>query len=436
MVKGLVVSRVLEGGIAEEMEIEIGDIICKVDGQQVNDILDLQYYTAEREFVLTIKKNTGEIWDLEIIQESGEFLGLEFKKIAVDGLKTCSNNCVFCFVHQMPPGLRDSLYVRDDDYRLSFTQGSYITLTNLTSAEFQRIIDLHLSPLFISVQAWDPEERIKLMKNKRAGVLAEQIKILAQNGIVMHTQIVLVPGYNDGEVLEETVNNLAAFYPAVQSIGVVPVGLTKHRSNLPQLRAVSPEEAGRILEQGVKWQKGFKERTGRNLVYFADEFYILGKRAFPSVKEYDGFPQLENGIGMAAKFRKEVCSYLSCLPPEVDTRRVHILTGVSAYGYFEELLKELAFIKGLKLTLHPVINRFFGESVTVAGLLTAQDIAAQVGDLEGDYFLIPKVMLKADEDVFLDGHTVEWLAEKINGQAIIVYNEGKSFLEGVLGEKI
>jgi len=431
---GLIVSKVLPGSIGAKMEIEAGDIILEVNGCPVQDILDLQYHTADGEFNLGIEKNrTQEIWELEISREPGEILGIEVEGVSRDGVKKCSNHCVFCFVRQMPPGMRASLYDRDDDYRLSFTQGSYITLSNLTDADFQRIIDLHLSPLYISVHAWDPAVRRRLMKNRQVENLSAQIKRLTENGIVLHTQIVLVPGYNDGAVLEETVINLTALYPMIQSIGVVPVGLTKYRKGLPAIRTVSPQEAEQVLSVGESWQKKLKERTGKNLVYFSDEFYVLSGREFPPAAAYDGFPQLENGVGLTAKLIEEIEPLLARLPAEIPPRKVHLVTGVLAADFFRRLGEKLAGIKGLELRVHEIINHFFGPKVTVAGLLTAQDINAQLGDLRGDYFLIPRVMLKADEDVFLDDRSVQWLQENVNGKAIIVNPNGRDLLEGILG---
>ncbi|NLI91744.1 MAG: DUF512 domain-containing protein [Peptococcaceae bacterium] len=436
MSKGLIVSKVLPDSIAFEMEIEPGDILLQVGEKKIQDVLDLHYFTSEDEFTLIIQKSNEEIWELEIVKEPGEILGIEVDEIGAKGLKKCNNNCVFCFVQQMPSGMRESLYDRDDDYRLSVMQGSYITLSNLEPEEFRRIIDLHLSPLYISVHAWDPVLREKLMRNRSAGKLADQITMLSEAGLTLHTQIVLVPGYNDGEILKETVENLASFFPSVQSIGIVPVGLTKHRHGLPGLRTVQSEEAKEILERGECWQKKFRARTGKNLVYFSDEFYVLAGRAFPKDEEYDDFPQLENGIGMAGKLQGEIREYFDLLPSIIPQRHVHIVTGVSAADFFCMWAGKLAKVEGLQITVHKVINHFFGTTVTVAGLLTAQDIADQLENLHGDYFLIPRVMLKADEDIFLDDHGIEWLENKVNGRAILVENNGKEFLEGLLGRQL
>lgn len=431
--KGLVVAEVQPGSIAEEMEIVPGDRVIAVNDQELRDIIDFQFLTAEEEFTLWIEKNEGEVWELEIERDPGEELGLEVKAVSSEGLKLCKNNCVFCFVAQLPKGMRATLYDKDDDYRLSLTQGSFITLSNLDDEEFERILRLHLSPLYISVHAWDAEARVRLMKNPKAGDLSAQLGRLAAAGISVHSQIVLVPGYNDGKILKETVTELAKLYPAVQSIAVVPVGLTKYRESLTHLRSFTPEEAQEILAEGERWQAEYLAKTERRLVYFSDEFYAEAGWDFPEVEVYDDFTQLENGVGMASKFRAEVEDALRGLPHQLPERTVHILTGTSAAPFFEKVLQKLSGIEGLHPILHTLENRFFGPTVTVAGLLTAQDIADQLPNLRGEVFLIPRVMLKSDEDIFLDDQSVAWLAEQVHGVPIIVENHGAAFVEAVSG---
>ncbi|AFM40811.1 Fe-S oxidoreductase [Desulfosporosinus acidiphilus SJ4] len=434
MTKGLVVAGVTPGSIAEEMEIEVGDRVLAVNEEELTDIIDFQYGIAEEEFTLLVEKKNGEQWELTIEKDPGEFLGLEVETISSEGTKFCRNNCSFCFVAQMPKGMRASLYDKDDDYRLSMTQGSFITLSNLSEEEINRIIRYHLGPLYVSVHAWNPEIRVKLMKNPLAGKLPEQIQRLTDAGIAIHAQIVLVPGQNDGEVLAETIMKLGERYSAVQSIAVVPVGLTRYREHLASLRGFTPAEAAHLLDQAERWQQDYFQRIGEHLVYFADEFYVLAGREFPETSVYDDFPQLENGVGMARKFISELEMGWPHLPKMIANRHVHLVTGTSAQGFFEKWSKKLMEqVGGLTLTVHAIRNDFFGTSVTVAGLLTAQDIAQQLGDLAGDDFLIPQVMLKADEPIFLDDYSVHWLEEKVNGCAIIVRNHGVAFLEQVIG---
>jgi len=432
--KGLVVAAVETGSIAEEMEIQVGDRVLAVNEEELNDIIDFQFGIAEEEFTLLIEKINGELWELEIERDPGEFLGLELETISAEGLKLCRNNCAFCFVAQMPPGMRSTLYDKDDDYRLSITQGSFITLSNLSEEELRRIISLHLSPLYISVHAWNPEVRARLMGNPQAGKLPEQLRRLTEAGIVVHAQVVLIPEHNDGDVLTETIERLGELYPAVQSIAVVPVGLTRYRKQLTTLRGFTAPEARQILDQGESWQTNFFAQTGQHLVYFADEFYVLAGREFPEASVYDDFPQLENGVGMARKFMTEIEAGWKQLPEAISERPIHLITGTSAQDFFELLRDRLMKqVIGLKLTVHAIRNDFFGSSVTVAGLLTAQDIALQLGDMGGEEFLIPSVMLKADEDLFLDDQSVQWLEGKVNGKASIVENNGLAFLEHVIG---
>jgi len=435
--KGLVIASVQEGGIAQEMELVPGDRVLAVNEQELADIIDFQYLTAEEEFVLLVEKEDGELWEIDIFKSPGEFLGLEVEGVSDEGLKLCKNNCVFCFVAQMPKGMRKTLYCKDDDYRLSLTQGSFVTLSNLSEEEFQRIINLHLSPLYISVHAWNPEARVNLMKTARAAELPQQITRLVEAGISIHTQVVLVPGYNDGEVLAETVRELSKFYPAVESIAVVPVGLTKHRERLTPLRCFTRAEARSIITQGVEWQTDFRARFGKSLVYLSDEFYAVAEWDYPAAEVYDDFAQLENGVGMASKFSAEMEKAWLDLPAEIEASHFHMVTGTSAGPFFRQWAEKLARrVKGLTLTVHSVRNEFFGPTVTVAGLLTAQDIARQLGDLKGEQVLLPSVMLKANEEKFLDEHDIEWLEQEINGRIQVVENNGRAFLEQLIGQPL
>jgi putative radical SAM enzyme (TIGR03279 family) len=427
MSKGLKVSAVAQGSIGAELGVEPGDIVLQVDEHEIEDVLDLRYFTSVGSFALYVQKPTGDIWELEIEREIGEELGLELASVGRNGLKRCRNRCVFCFVDQMPWGLRRSLYVKDDDYRLSVTQGSYITLSNLTEAEMRRIIDGRIGPLYISVHAWDPEVRQFMMGHPRASRLRRQIAALDRADIPLHTQIVLVPGLNDGAVLSATVRALAGFR-AVRSIGVAPVGLTGHRAGLTALRSVRPDEALAVLEAGRKWQSEFLSRRGKRLVYFADEFYRLAGAAIPSPEEYDDFPQLENGIGLIAHWQEN----LRNLWPEIRRRaalwgaqaakreHLHLVTGTAAAPIMAAaaaaLMRE---VPSVRLRVRPVVNRFWGETVNAAGLLTAGDIAAELGDLGGDMFLLPDVMVRR-EGLFLDGYDIPWLESRVRGRAKVL----------------
>ncbi|MCL1917525.1 MAG: DUF512 domain-containing protein [Peptococcaceae bacterium] len=444
---GLLISHVDPQGIAAELGIEPGDRVISVDGQRITDILDFQYGTSEEAYTLTIAKgDQDELWELDIECHPEEHLGITFADVALDGLKVCHNNCVFCFVQQMPPGLRASLYEFDDDYRMSVSRGNYITLTNVGEEEFARILTLGVSPLHISVHAWDPEIRVRMMGTPAAANLPKQLVRLAQKGIDMHTQIVLVPGYNDGDVLNHTVHRLASLYPRVSTIGVVPVGLTRFRDHLNPLRGLTPQECAGILDEGNRWQEDLRERFGKNLVYFADEFYLACGRDIPPPGEYDGFEQIENGVGMLSSFREELQVLLEeggwshahrVLQTAAKLQVRHLITGMLGAPFLQKCLawtrENSPSYAGLaeEIHIHPIRNTFFGPEITVAGLVTATDIAEQVGDLGGEEFVIPRVMLKADEDIFLDGHSVKWLEEKLGGRARIVDSSARGFLEAI-----
>jgi putative radical SAM enzyme (TIGR03279 family) len=367
-------------------------------------------------------------------------LGIELSDVSVDGVKTCRNKCVFCFVEQMPPGMRSSLYEKDDDFRLSATKGSFITLSNLTEAEFGRLLRERISPLYISVHAWDPELRERLMTYRGTRQLPVQIAALSEAGIEMHTQIVVVPGYNDGAALDETVRALAALR-GVSSIGVVPVGLTAQREGLPVLSPVNSAGAHTILAAGHRLQEEFLTRCGRRRVFYADEFYMLAGLDLPPAEAYEGFPQLENGIGLWAKFQSEIDWTWGKMRESLQTEgssasRLHIVTGVLTGAHIRRLTAELQKVPGLpELVVHAVPNHTFGGSVTVTGLLTAGDIAAALGDVHGDTVLLPDVLLREQDAVFLDDRDVAWLAEHLGGRVEVVPTRGESFLNAVFARQ-
>jgi len=443
--EGLLIAGVDPNGIAASMAVTIDDRVLAVDDHPIQDILDFQVATGDVSFTLLIEKQTsGELWEIEIERGPGEFLGIEFANAAVDGLKKCRNHCIFCFVRQMPAGLRPSLYDLDDDYRMSVSRGTYITLTNLSEQEMARILTVRPSPLYISVHAWNPRVRQQLMGNERAGELPEQLRRLSAAGINLHTQIVLVPGYNDGAVLEETVYRLAALAPQVQTIGIVPVGLTRFRHNLPNLQSLTPAEARNLIVNGRVWQTDFLYRYGKRLVYFADELYVLGEMMaeLPPAEAYDGFEQLENGVGMLRLFAEEwnaaeaeFASQFSAFGTQaLFPPRRHIITGTIAAPFLSTCAERARrLIPNLTYEIHAVENHFFGPKITVAGLVTATDIAAQVGDLGGDEFFVPRTMLREGEDIFLDNRDVAWLETRLNGRARVIDCTGRAFFEALSG---
>lgn len=399
------------GSIAEELEIFPGDYLLKIDGKEIRDYIDYQYGIAADFFVLTVEKADGEIWEIEIEKDADESIGLVFDDIIFDQLKLCKNNCLFCFVRQQPGGLRKSLLLKDDDYRFSFLQGSFITLTNLKEEDFKRIVDYNLSPLYISVHTTNPALRVEMMKNPQAGRIMEQLKYLAERGISYHTQLVLCPGYNDGTELDRSIKDLINLYPNVLSIGVVPVGLTEHRFNLPFLEKYTNSRAKESLAQVKEWQKKIKDLYGKNILYAADEFYFLANDSIPPVEEYHDFCQLENGIGLTRLLWEEFASL--SLPESIPVKTVGLITGILGNKALAPIVNRLQEIPGLDIYTIPVENEFFGSSVTVTGLLTGQDIINKIKQLSNkpEYIIIPDIVLNP-VGLFLDNLTVSDLIKE------------------------
>jgi putative radical SAM enzyme (TIGR03279 family) len=434
-VPGLVVAQVAPGSLAEELELEPGDKIVKINGQEIIDLVDFHFLSSEDYLEVEVIKADGECWQLEIDKEPDEEFGVQFVAVAVDGIKHCRNKCMFCFVDQTPPNMRQSLYEKDDDYRLSLTQGSFVTLSNLSDAELQRIVSLHLSPLYISVHATDPEVRSRLLKNPHAGRIMQQLTALAEAGIIMHTQIVLCPGLNDGEILERSIRELRSLWPQVQSMAVVPVGLTAYREGLADLATFNPQSARRVVELGAKYQMQFRQELGVNFLYFSDEFYVEAGLDFPVAESYDEFSQLENGVGLSRLFLDEVEVALSNAPKQIAKRSVHLVTGVSAGKTITDLVAKLSrTISGLTVQVHILTNQFFGSSVTVAGLLTGSDLVQGLKGLAGEEIFIPRVMLKSGEDVFLDDMTLAQVSTALEAKLTVVELDGYDFLEKLINQ--
>ncbi len=417
--KGLVVEQVVSGSIAEELEIQPGDRLLAVNGQPLRDIIDYSYFTASYdELLLEIEKPDGELWELEVEREAGEPLGLTFPPPKP---ASCSNNCLFCFVHQLPKGLRKPLYVKDEDYRLSFLNGNYVTLANLKPPALSRIIEQRLSPLYISVHATNPILREKLLGKRGIPPVMEQMRQLAEARIAMHTQIVLCPGLNDGAELERTVTELAGLYPAVQSLAIVPLGVTAHRQNLPQLEVVDGVYAREFIAAWGGRSKKLRKELGEPFLFLADEFYLKGGVPFPPIGEYGDFPQIENGVGMVPLFNREAGQALRRARP-VGSFRATVATGVSAAGFVGDYLEKLGQKTGLELALLAVKNKLFGATVTVTGLVSGNDIlAALAGHDIGAALLIPDVMLKEGEGLFLDDLALEELQRRI-GRPVLPFD--------------
>jgi len=400
---------VVPGSIAEELELQPGDLLLAIDGMPVTDYVAYRFAIADEEITLEIARGE-ECWEIEIEKDADEDLGLVFEYDVFDGVRRCRNKCVFCFEEQMPAGMRDSLRLRDDDFRLSFLHGNFLTLTNTSSADMQRIICEHLSPLFVSIHATDLEVRRRMLQNRRAPDIMRQLRELGEGGIEVHGQIVLCPGWNDGAVLEQTLADLATLHPTLLTVGIVPVGLSAHRPATPEVRAVTPADAAAVLDAVERWQAQLLPRLGTRLVFAADEFYLAAGRAFPSADAYEGFPQKENGIGLARLFLDELDTL--DMPANLSAGKITLATGTLAAPLLAQLAERLC-TAGVDAGVIPVPNRFYGGGVSVAGLLTVHDLLAELANRDlGHALFLPTSILNAD-GIFLDDMTPAELEEAL-----------------------
>nr|WP_177206076.1 DUF512 domain-containing protein [Caldicoprobacter faecalis] len=433
MIKKHRIAGVEAGSIAEEMGIEPGDFLVAINGRAVEDILDYMEWTSSEEVNITIEKSDGQVWELEIEKDLDEDLGLTFEQPLMDRQRACRNRCIFCFIDQLPRGMRSTLYYKDDDWRLSFLMGNYITLTNLTEKDVKRITSRHISPLYVSVHTTNPQLRQRMMGNKRAGEVLNILKEFEKAGISIHCQIVLCRNWNDGAELERTLSDLWNMRSIVKSVAVVPVGLTKYRQGLEDILSFDAESAARVLEQVEKWQRKCRKESDTAFVFAADEFYILAGKEFPPYEEYEDFPQIENGVGLIAKLVREFDEAIDDYRGRrVAVREISVATGVSAYPTIRALMDRVQQAMGVTVHVYPVVNCFFGESVTVAGLITGGDMIAQLKDKDlGQALLIPSTMLRRGEDVFLDDITLESLSASLGVPVIPVPVDGRELLETV-----
>ena len=431
-----IVSAVTPGSIAEEMEIEPGDVLVSVNGQEPEDVFDYRYLMNEEEVLVVIRKQDGEEWELEIEKEYEDDLGMEFENGLMDDYRSCRNKCMFCFIDQLPKGMRDTLYFKDDDSRLSFLQGNYLTLTNMSEHDLEKIIYYKLSPINISFQATNPELRCKMLHNRFAGDVMDKVRRLKEAGIMMNGQIVLCRGVNDGEELDRSIRDLVTLMPELQSVSVVPVGLTRYRDGLYPLEPFTKEDACKVLDLIHSWQEKLLKEYGTHFIHAGDEWYILAERPIPEETTYDGYLQLENGVGMVRLLKEEVDAYLKRLPGDARKRRVTIATGELAAPYLRE---HVASIRGkypnVEVQVITVKNEFFGGKITVAGLLTGQDLVKQLkGKDLGEELLLSINMLKSDEPIFLDDMTVEQLQTALQIKVSIVESSGNDFVNCILNE--
>lgn len=417
---------------ADGQGIRAGETLKQVNGHDIVDVLDYKFYTYDPELTLTLEKD-GILREVVVRKGEGEELGLNFETYMMDSPRSCANHCVFCFVDQLPKGLRETLYFKDDDARLSFLMGNYITLTNLSPREAQRIIDLHISPINVSVHATEPELRCKLLGHRNAGAGIDLMKRFAEAGIQMNCQIVSCPGLNDGVHLQKTLDDLAAMYPGVNSISVVPVGLTKHRQGLYPLEPYTVETAGAVVDMVEKFAERSLKTLGTRLAWCSDEFYLQANRAIPEDEYFEDYTQLENGVGMLRLLRTEFDSAYA-LAEETHAVPFSIATGVACAPFLEEIVDKAAGKCHTKGKVYPIINRFFGETITVAGLITGGDLIDQLRGKElGKRLLIPVNMLRHGEDVFLDDVTLVQVEEALGVPVTPVNQDGFDLCDAIFG---
>lgn len=444
------IKEVYPDSIAEELEIEAGDVLLEINGKKIGDVFDYRYYIKDEYIEVLIRKPDGEEWLLEIEKDFDDDLGIEFENGLMSDYRSCSNKCMFCFIDQMPPGMRDTLYFKDDDSRLSFLQGNYITLTNMNDQDVDRIIYMQLAPINISVQTTNPELRCKMLHNRFAGEKLKYLDRLYEGHVEMNGQIVSCKGVNDGAELERSIKDLSKYLPFMRSVSVVPAGLTKYREGLYPLELYTKEEAGQIIDLVERYQKEFYEEYGLHFIHASDEFYITAERDFPEEERYDGYIQLENGVGMMRLFIEEFNQAYKDMLEELEEedrqtmadRTITMATGKLAYSTvraFADRMME-AFPK-LKIHVFAIENEFFGKTITVSGLITGQDLTKQLLEKKeqgvdlGDTLIIPSNMLRMGEQVFLDDMTVRDVEEKLGLKLTAIEVGGQDFVDAILNEE-
>ncbi len=434
MKKEHIIRSVEEGSIAWELGIEAGDKLISINDNEIEDVFDYHFLVNDEELIILIEKPDGEQWELEIEKDYEEDLGISFEQGLMDEYRSCRNKCMFCFIDQMPKGMRDTLYFKDDDSRLSFLQGNYITLTNMSDDDVRRIVKYHLEPINISIHTTNPELRCKMLHNRFAGEALKKVDILYEGGITMNGQIVLCKGENDGEELERSIRDMTKYLPYLQSVSVVPVGLTKYREGLYPLESFEKEDAKKVLETIHKWQKKIYEEHGTHFIHAGDEWYILAEEEVPEEERYDGYLQLENGVGMLRLLQNEFEEEFDTLVGDDRRREISLATGVLAYPYLKRMVERLQTkYPNITVHLYKIINNFFGEKITVAGLITGQDLIGQLkGQPLGDTLLLPCSMLRDGEEVLLDDVTLTDLKESLQVDIDIVKSSGQDLIEAII----
>ncbi|OUL32978.1 Fe-S oxidoreductase [Nostoc sp. T09] len=413
------ISKVLPDSIAAEIGFEAGDAIVAINGTSPRDLIDYQYLCADEVLELEVLDAVGKTHHLEIEKDYDEDLGLEFETALFDALIQCNNHCPFCFIDQQPPGKRSSLYFKDDDYRLSFLYGSYLTLTNLPEREWQRIEQMRLSPLYVSVHATEPEVRTRLLKNPRAGQILQQLKWFQARRLQIHAQVVVCPGINDGVHLEQTLRDLASFYtgevPTVASVAVVPVGLTRFRPEQDELIPVTPKKAQEVISQVRSLSLEFRQKFGSSIVWLADEWFLIAGEELPSEAEYEEYPQIDNGVGSIRLFLKQFATAAKSLPTKISPKKkLTWVVGNAVEKAFQPILQQLNAVAGLEVNMRALSSDYWGQNISVTGLLTGHDLLLNLqGQDLGDGILLPNVMLKHGELIFLDDMSIEEVASKL-----------------------
>ena len=434
-----IVEKVLSGSIAEEMEITPGDALLEINGHKIEDIFDYQYYTQDEYIEILVRKPSGEEWLLEIDKGYDEDLGITFENGLMDDYRSCHNKWIFCFIDQMPKGMRDTLYFKDDDSRLSFLQGNYVTLTNMSDEDVDRIIRYNLSPINVSFQTTNPELRCRMLNNRFAGQALEKAWKLAQAGIIMNGQIVLCKGVNDGAELDRSIRDLSAYLPNLESVSVVPVGLSKYRDGLYPLEPFTKEDAQDVLRIIHGWQNKIYPEYGTHFVHASDEWYILAEEELPQEEQYDGYLQLENGVGMLRLLLDEFAEAMEedrINGRQARAKHITLATGRLAYRFIKQMAMQMEErYEGLQIDVIAIRNDFFGEMITVSGLLTGQDIMAQLKDRDlGEKLLLPQNVLKSGEPVFLDDYTLDDIEKALQVRIDIVKSSGRDFIEAILSD--
>ena len=439
--KGHLIKKILPGSIAEEFELAPGDRLISINGHEIEDIFDYQFYAEDTYIEILIEKPDGEQWILEVDKEEDEDLGIEFDNGLMDEYRSCHNKCIFCFIDQMPKGMRDTLYFKDDDSRLSFLQGNYVTLTNMSDHDLDRIIQYHLSPINISFQTMNPELRCKMLNNRFAGEALKKVDRLNEAGIEMNGQIVLCKGVNDGEELAFSIREMMRYIPNLQSVSVVPVGLSKYRDGLFPLEPFTREDAREVLSTIHHYQNESYQKYGNHFIHASDEWYILAGEELPQEENYDGYLQLENGVGMMRLLLNEFEEAVNELQEKISagtldfsSREISMATARLAYPFIRDMAaRMMEMVPGLMIHVYEIRNDFFGEMITVSGLLTGQDLIAQLTGKElGEALYLPQNVLRSGEEVFLDDVTVTEMEKALQVKVDIIKSSGRDFVNAVL----